>query len=102
MTDLLIIKNEGKGSVIYSLLSIIFESKQYNCTGTELNVILQENKPDFTLVDFNGPVSGNDLMSMVSKLDKFFRLRVFYISFRFRSLPSLKYSFKNLLSPRIN
>lgn len=102
MTDLLIIKNEGKGSILYTLLSPVFESKRYECSGTELNRILQENKPDFTLVDFNGPVSGNDLMSMVSKLDKFFRLRVFYISSRFRGLPSLKYSFKNLLSPRIN
>jgi len=102
MTDLLIIKNVGRGSILHSFLSLIFESKQYECSSTELNRILQEKKPDFTLVDFNGPVSGNDLMSMVSKLDKFFRLRVFYISFRFRRLPSLKYSFKNLLSPRIN
>jgi hypothetical protein len=88
MIKLLIIKDPGKFSPLAGLFSTIFMSKKYEfVTARELQKLFETIEPDLVFTDIKKPVSGNDLMSMVSKLDEFTRLRVYYINiFSFRKL----------------
>jgi hypothetical protein len=86
MTKLLIIKERGGEGLLNRILNLIFESDRYEYVHpSELLTLLNELQPDFVLYNINKPVSGNDLMSMVSELDELSRLRVLYIKlFRLR------------------
>jgi two-component SAPR family response regulator len=93
----LIVVNENKSlSLTAKLLSYLFDSQRHDYLfPREVVSYLKNNEPDLVLTNIKRPVSGNDLMSMVSELDELSRLRVFNIKLfklnkRFR-LPKLKF-----------
>lgn len=82
MISLMIVKDGERNSMIYRLFSFFFESEKYEfISHARLQELLEEHTPELVLTDINRPVSGNDLMSMVSTLDELPRLRAFHIYF---------------------
>jgi hypothetical protein len=80
MKRLIIISDRKRKGLVSRLLTFILESEQYEYTfPAEIHLLMDNIRPDFVLTDIKRPVSGNDLMSMVSELDELSRLRVLYI-----------------------
>jgi two-component SAPR family response regulator len=80
MKKIFIIKEVNRSSFLYSLLSVFFKSEKYEYLFPgEVVKLLNDTQPDLIFTNIERPVSGNDLMSMVSELDELSRLRVFYI-----------------------
>jgi hypothetical protein len=98
MKKILLISEGDKRSLMYKLIESIFANQDIRyAPGIEVEKIINEENPDFVLIDKIKPVNGMDMMSVLRHVDGNIRLRVaiFYLSF-FKKQKAIKPTYNPL------
>jgi|GEM_PF-6820783 len=89
MKKILVVTDKPKKSLLFRIAEKLFLNESVDCeSGAEAENIIRLEIPDYVLLDIIKPVNGDDMMHMLSHMNKDNRLRVaiFYIGYSKKEL----------------